>query len=340
MYGSVFVFSTLFFTPVPHYRKPYLTTDQQVALLISRGMAISDTDKAKSCLARIGYYRLSAYWFPFRKSQQFVDPITGQPGTQVLDEFHNGTDFPTILNLYVFDKKLRMIVLDALERIEIALRTEIALLLGRHGAWAHRDRNVLHGNFARRNKKGEAFTLHTEWLNRLDAKFRSSKEDFAKHFKSRYSSSDPPIWIAVELLDFGALSHFYAGMTVADQNTIAARYGLTDGKAFETWLRCLNDVRNICAHHSRLWNRPLVAQPRWPLLGVIPDLDHLDGDTHGQTRLYAALAIMRCMLKVVNPSSTWGARLVQHLDTVPVSPFLSLKSAGFPASWKRETVWA
>lgn len=321
------------------YTKPYLTTDQQVALLISRGMAISDVEKAKSCLARIGYYRLSAYWFPFRKSQQVVDAATGLPATLVLDDFQDGTDFPAILDLYVFDKKLRMIVLDALERIEIALRTEIALLLGQHGAWAHRDPQVLHGNFARRNKRNENFTAHAEWLGRLDDKFRRSKEDFVKHFRKKYYSSEPPIWIAVELLDFGALSYFYAGMTIADQDTIAARYGLASGKAFETWLRCLNDVRNICAHHSRLWNRPLVAQPRWPSLGEIADLDHLDGDTHGQTRLYAALAIMRCMLKVVNPSSTWRQRLAQHLDTLPTHPILSLKSAGFPAGWKTEALW-
>lgn len=303
-------------------------------------MAISDEEKAKSCLERIGYYRLSAYWFPFRASEQVVDAVTGLAKMHVLDDFQNGTSFPTILDLYVFDKKTRMIVLDALERIEIALRTEISLLLGQHGAWAHRDPQVLHGNFARRNKANENFTAHAEWLERLDDKFRRSKEDFVKHFKSKYSSSKPPIWIAVELLDFGALSHFYAGMTVADQDAIAKRYGLISGKIFETWLRCLNDVRNICAHHSRLWNRPLVAQPRWPSPREVPALDHLIGDTHGQTRLYGALAIMNCMLKVVNPSSTWGHRLVLHVGTLPTNSLLSLKSAGFPATWMAEALWA
>jgi abortive infection bacteriophage resistance protein len=302
-------------------------------------MVISDLRKAEICLARIGYYRLSAYWYPFRKSEQIIDVKTGNITINILDDFQIGTDFTKIIELYVFDKKLRMIVLDALERIEIGVRTEIALLLGQYSPWAHRDPNCFHGNFSVRAKRNKTFTAHVEWISRLDDKLEKSREVFAKHFKQKYPGSHLPIWIAVELLDFGALSHIYSGMTIKDKDNISARYGVAAGQTFETWMRCLNDVRNICAHHSRLWNKPLVSQPKLPLIGSISDIDHLQGDGHGQTRLYAALVIMRCMLRVINPSSTWVQRLKQHLDTLPINNSISLNGAGFPVDWKDQALW-
>lgn len=302
-------------------------------------MEISDLAKAKSCLARIGYYRLSAYWYGFRKSQPVTDPNTGKTRNHVLDDFRDGTTFPTILELYVFDKKLRLLVLDALERIEIAVRTDIAILLGQRDPKAHRNPALLHGNFARKNVPGTSGTKHAEWLARLDDKFARSKEDFVKHFRQKYAGDDLPIWIAVELWDFGALSHFFSGLTVADKDAIASQYGVPSGQMFESWLRCLNDVRNICAHHSRLWNRPLVAQPRWPSVGQVSDLDHLASNTHGQTRLYGALLIMRCMLKTVNPSTSWAERLKKHVATLPPNPYVTLHSAGFPQDWTTLRAW-
>lgn len=328
-----------FFVPkplCPQYTKPFLTADQQVALLQSRGMEITDVAKAKSCLTRIGYYRLSAYWYSFRNSTPYVDPATGKTRHHIHDDFKAGTAFPTILDLYVFDKKLRLIVLDALERIEIAVRTDIAILLGQRDPKAHRNASLLHGNFSR---KGAPNTKHAEWLRRLDDKFAHSKEDFAKHFKTKYAGDDMPIWIAVELWDFGALSHFFSGLTTADKDALAGLYGIPPGQILESWLRCLNDVRNICAHHSRLWNRPLVAQPRWPVAGQITEVDHLISDTHGQTRLYGALLIMRCMLKTVNPSTSWAERLKEHVATLPANPYVTLQSAGFPTGWTTLSAW-
>jgi len=322
------------------YKKPFLTTDQQVSLLISRGMEITDEDKAKACLARIGYYRLSAYWYPFRKSQTVTDPGTGQSKLEVLSEFKDGTDFPTILDLYVFDKHLRMLVLDALERVEIAVRTDIALLMGKYHPLAHRNPSYLHGNFARRPKKNSLNTKHQEWLVRQDKKFLESREDFSKHFKTKYPGDHLPIWIEVELWDFGALSHFYAGLTIKDRDAIAASYGLSSSRELETWLRCFNDVRNVCAHHSRLWNKPLVNRPTWPAAGVVPGFDHISGKSHSETRLYAALLILGFMLRKINPSTSWHKRVVDQMAKLPTSPHITLHSAGFPEKWDEEAMWS
>lgn len=343
-------------------------------------MTITDEDRAKACLSRIGYYRLSAYWYPNRKSESFTDPNDGRQKTRVLDDFRDGTHFSDALDFYVFDKKLRLLVMDALERVEIGVRTDIAVLLGLHDPWVHRDASKLHGNFSRPNvalariaqiqnlarqtprpnnqviarrlrvspktvnfvlkKPGKAAQSKLdEWLSRLDDKFEKSKEDFAKHFKVKYPNDEPPIWVAVELWDFGTLSHFFSGMKVVDRDAIAARYGIPSGDILEGWLRNLNDVRNFCAHHSRLWNRNLPFIPTWPAQGQIPDLDHLVGQTHSLSRFYASAVILRNLLLTINPTSTWAERLAEHVATLPNNPYVTLASAGFPANWTDQNIW-
>jgi len=325
-------FYSVFF--VNSYNKPYLAPAEQVALLISRGMEITDPSKAESCLARIGYYRLSAYFYPFRKS------IRTNNGIEILDEFRDETSFTTAFDLYVFDKKLRLLVLDALERIEVAIRTDISLQLGKHSPWALQNPDLLDGNFSKKAaNSGTSKTKHDEWILRLKNKFERSKEDFAKHFKSKYSEPIPPIWIAVELWDFGTLSHFYAGMKIPDRDNIAVNYGIPDGRILQSWLRCLNDIRNICAHHSRLWNRPLVAAPILPKGGQIDGLQHIIQDNNARTRLYCALLLMRIFLIKINPSSTWHERLKNHVATLPTNQTLSEGKAGFPNGWREQPVW-
>lgn len=327
---------------VTRYQKPYLSLAQQVDLLIDRGMRVTDRAKAEACLARIGYYRLSAYWFPFRSAAVTSDPETGQETVQVGDTFRPETSFTTVLDLYVFDKTLRLLLLDALERVEVALRTDIAIRLGRRDPWAHRNPKLLHGTFARRPDPSTGRTRHQDWLDRLDRKFAETREDFAKHFKAKYPDSMPPIWIAVELWDFGALSHFFSGMDVPDRDAIACTYGIPPGRSLETWLRGLNDIRNICAHHSRLWNRPLVNRLAWPRFGDVPLLDHVVGHEQDgcRTRLYGAVAILAVLMRRINPTSSWVVRLADHVEHLPVSPHLDLSSAGFPANWRAEAIWS
>ncbi|MEP5367662.1 Abi family protein [Parvibaculum sp.] len=303
-------------------------------------MEITDEPRAKFYLSRVNYYRLSAYWYPFREKQTVVDPNTGVEQTTILDTFKQGTHFSHALDLYVFDKKLRLMALDALERIEIALRADLAILLGQRAPLAHRDPSQPHGHFSRRRRNPQAETEHEKWLRILDGKVERSREDFALHFRRRYPGADMPIWVAAEIWDFGALSHLYAGLLQADRDAIAQSYGVPDGRIFERWLRVLNDVRNICAHHSRLWNKPLVNIPRMGGPGDIPAFDHIQADRRAQTRVYAAFAIMRHMVGVINPNSSWCLFLLEHLGTFPDNAYVSLKNAGFPDGWEQQVIWA
>jgi abortive infection bacteriophage resistance protein len=315
------------------YQKPYLPLAQQRELLEGRGMHIPDHAKAEEYLRRIGYYRLSAYWYPFRRLERLAD------GSHRLgDCFKDGTTFKHVTDLYAFDKTLRLLAIDAIERIEISTRTEVALAIGRHDPWAHRDPKAVDANFTRISEN-HSDSKYDGWLRKLDERAATSKEEFAVHFRSKYPSEPMPIWIAVELLDFGPLSHFLSGMRYADLQHVEKGYGGLRPHLVKSWVRSLSGVRNVCAHHSRLWNKPLIDQPAKPQRGEIPDLDHIEESPWSNRRIYAAFSVMNVMLQRVNPRTKWPDRLKAHLQTFPVAPNISLQDAGFPKGWQELSLW-
>ena len=251
----------------------------------------------------------------------------------------DGTEFSSIANLYVFDKKLRLLTLDAIERIEVALRVDIAYLLGKYDLYAHLNPELLHGNFAKRTQNSfSKKTKHQEWLEKYLDAVKRSREEFVEHFRSKYDSK-LPIWCAIELWDFGMLSKFYAGMKVADKNKIAAKYGLSDFTLLESWLRTINYVRNVVAHHSRLWNRDMVNEPKLPKPNVLPELNHLITLEHARARYYAVACLLRYLLKTINPSSSWHERLEELLMTFPSNSIVDINHMGFPVGWYRLPLW-
>lgn len=315
------------------YSKPYLPIIDQLVLLDGRGLAIRDEVLAAACLERIGYYRLSAYWYSFRKRVS-----DGKGGTEAADDFLPGSDFEQAVNLYVFDKKLRMLMLDAIERVEVALRVDIALEVGKRDPLAHRMPKHLDGVFAKRVQQPKGTTRHADWLDRLDHYTNRSKEDFVKRFQSQYTSP-LPVWMAIELWDFGMLSKFLEGMKYPDKAAVSKKYGVADPIIFASWVRSINFVRNVCAHHNRLWNRVLVDQPRMPKVGEIIPLDHVVKDSNILTKVYAVAAILQHMMKNINPSSRWAQRLSDHLETLPSAPGINEGQTGFPQDWRGLELW-
>lgn len=256
------------------------------------------------------------------------------------NRFAPGTKFAQARDLYVCDKRLRLLMLDALERVEVALRTDIAAVLGPVPPFAHRDPALLEGRFAREPGRGRGETDHAAWLRKLDETTDRSREDFVRHHRRRDPGAPLPVWMAVELWDFGMLSRFLAGMRHADQAAVARRYGVPRPDLLRGWARSLNLVRNIAAHHARLWNRPLVDQPGLPRTGEIAWLDHLAaGGRAGQTRLRAAAAVLRHPLAAVHPASSWPRRLGDHVATLPEAPGVSLRAMGFPPAWDALELW-
>ncbi len=323
---------------MPAFKKPYLTFEQQLALLKGRGLVVTDDVAALSCLQRIGYYRLSAYWYPLRRTKLAKCEKTGKILVQRLDAFQPDSSFEQVLSLYVFDKRLRLLVLDAVERIEVALRVDISYLLGAKDPFAHTHSQWLHGNFTKKVIPATGRTRYQNWLDRYQAVVARSQEDFVRHYQQKYGQPFP-IWVAVELWEFGMLSTFYQGMNVSDATDIAAKYGLPGWQLMQSWLRSINFVRNVAAHHSRLWNKNLVDQPKLPTHGQVHGFDALVGQPAVASRLFVVLCILLHFMQKVSPNSSWPHRLRQHLETFPAVPHLSLSDIGFPADWQSQPLW-
>jgi abortive infection bacteriophage resistance protein len=301
------------------YKKPHLTFEQQLELLTSRGLEVTDTAAALEYLRRIGYYRLSGYLYPFRQ-------LTTK--AQCKDEFIPGAKFQDAVELYVFDKKLRLIVLDAIERIEVAVRVDIAYLLGQKDLFAQTRADLLHPNFLK----------HTAWINKQNQRIERSKEEFVQHYKNKYGEPFP-IWMAIELWDFGLLSTFYQGMTFKDKMLIAEKYSIPRCDLMESWLRCLNHARNIAAHHSRLWNKNLVDRPKFPKIGEIEAFNSLFGNTQVISRVYGVLCILAHFMKHICPRSSWATRLYQLIRSFPEIDSIIIYDMGFPDNWEKHVFW-
>ncbi|MCY0967347.1 Abi family protein [Parathalassolituus penaei] len=318
------------------YSRPWLSFPDQLAKLKSRGVIVTDDAAALKSLEQFGYYRLSAYWYPFRV-REF--DARGKL-LRVKDEVHPNTHLVDAVHLYLFDKQLRLQVLDALERIEIAIRVDVAHLLGRLDTFAHTQQNQLHKTFANKSKGPGKPTAFDAWTQkRLNLENRS-QEDFVKHYREKHGP-DLPVWVAAETWDFGAVSQLFAMMKVKHQTQIATQYGVPDWEAFQSWLRSLNYLRNICAHHSRLWNRNMVDQPILPAVGALEWLDKMRAsgltDDELKARPFLILAICRHLVLKLHSGSQWHKRLETHLLALPEmnSDYkVSLQAMGVPENWQ------
>jgi abortive infection bacteriophage resistance protein len=328
------------------YSKAWLSFDQQLDLLIERGMQVSDRAKALECLERIGYYRLSGYWFPFRERSGECC-LLDRPGEKskkgrvdqlIFDVFKPGSRFQLAVDLYVFDKQLRLLVMDALERIEIALRVDLAYTLGNLDRFAYLKPALFHAVFSEKLDKDSGVTRHHVWLGKQAQLVSRSKEDFVRHNKEKYGLP-LAIWVACEVWDFGTMSTLFSGMREAEQDAIAIKYGVKNGRIFASWLRSLNYLRNVCAHHSRLWNRNIVEQPKLPSASEMAWVADFEGNDHARARCFQLLRMTRHLLGAINPNSTWPERVKAHLlEEFPDLSHLglNLQGMGAPEGWEAQ----
>lgn len=307
--------------------------------MLLRGLTVRDRDHALRSLRRIGYYRLSAFSYPFRDFCR----LPSKDGKMVrCDRFKPGTDFDQVISFYLFDKDLRILLLDALERIEIALRATLIEVLGKQGPYAHRDARTYKTRFSQPDDQGN-IPLQ-QFVEGLDRHFDRSKEEFAKHFRATYPGR-PPIWIEAGTWDWGNLAHIVANIDDKHKDAIATGiHPDLKRKTFASWVTALNEIRNGCAHHSRIWNKPLVNSPGVPSKGTITELDHLretrGGDDAPTKRIYSAIVVMIFLLKSYYPRTKWHLRLIDHIENMLLPQEIGLKSAGFPEEWKDQEIWS
>jgi abortive infection bacteriophage resistance protein len=300
------------------YIKPALNSAQHVAQWQQRGLDVSDVARTEHYVSAIGYYRLSAYTLPFQ---------LGNPA----HDFQPGTTFDQVLDLYVFDRQLRLLVMDAIERIEVAVRSQLnGHMAQSYGPHWYLDEQYFDSKYD-----------HKSLLANIERECRRSKEAFVKHYKAKYTTPRlPPTWAVTELLTYGQLSKIFDNLAAsADRKAIARPFGV-DAQVLRSWLQTVAYVRNLCAHHSRLWNRELgnaPALPKRPKTGwVASPIVLSDPNVKPEKRLYIALAVIEVLLQTANPESTWHWRLKQLLDRYPA---VSRAHMGMPVDWDTDPFW-
>lgn len=217
-----------------NYIKPPLTYTNQVALLQSRGMLIPDVKRAERLLANISYYRLSAYMLPYKKK------VNGL----IIDCFKENTTWDMIYDLYVFDRKLRLLVFDAIERLEIAIRTQIIYQLShKYGAHWQDNPNIFKAPERRVLRDGSivTFDVYAEIQKHISEQLRSNRaEVFIQHYRSKYDTPvNPPSWMSVEVMYFSYLSRICTGLkNRADISGIANYFSLPP-QIFCSWIHSI-----------------------------------------------------------------------------------------------------
>ena len=293
---------------LPPYEQPQISVADQIRLLKSEGLGFSDENKAQHILENISLFRMKSYLMPFR-----------QPHNR---QFKEGATFEDAYSLYKFDSALRKMICSELEKIEVSIRTQLSLIMGDEAGiyWFENP-----GNF-------RDISQHAVLLNNLKSELQRSDDDAIVKFQQNYSNNFPPSWMTFEISSFGTLSMMYRWLNAGlARRKVAHFYGLTD-KVMESWLHSIVYIRNICAHHSRLWNRRLSINALVPRNTHLPFIN-IPRDTK---KVYYILSIILYFLQAVNPQNTFAYRFKSLLAEYP---HVDTAAMGFPKNWENESLW-
>lgn len=297
-----------------NYNKPSLSIPEQLTLLKRRGLEIDNRQIAEHYLQHISFYRLKAYTYPFQdsKTHQFIVPIT----------------FSEIIELYIFDRELRLLLMDAIERIEIAVRTQIiSEFCMNHGLRWYTQESMF-------SKKD----LFRKDYQSLKSDLKRSTETFIKRYQLKYTiSSMPPAWMAFEVVSLSLLSKYYKNLkSNKAKKNVATHFGLGKPVVLESWLHSIYSIRNVVAHHGRLWNRVIGNQPMNPKVTHNTWLNNTDVP---KNKLYFSLCCIQYLLKTVNPTNSFSKRLedllLKYFKIVNIHDGM-----GFPINWENEPLWS
>ena len=292
------------------YSKQLISFTDQITLLKQRGLILGDELRALHLLQNISYYRLSGYWYPLLSDKQ-------------RHIFKPGSTFEAAYNIYKFDSELRKLIIAELEKIEVAVRTQTAYILSTqyHAHWFEDSSLFLNP------------VRHTKVLAKIEEEYNRSDEEFITAFKAKYSDHFPPSWMTMEIASFGTLSILYGNLQPGRaKRSIAAYFGLPD-TVFASWLHCIVYVRNICAHHSRLWNRILSIRPLMPRS---PRNTFIALPASGTQQTYFVLSMIIYLLNTVNPNHSFISRFKELLNRYPS---IDVRAMGFPINWENEKLW-
>lgn len=281
------------------FDKPPLSNKEIIRLLSERGMIIDDPKRAEHYLDFISYYRLSVYMLPFQDERHsFKKPVS----------------FEKILRLYSFDRRLRLLSMDALERIEVAFRTVIVNCLSEKcGAFWLENPDCFHD----KNKRNTQASMLEEIRKQIEQQKTSPS---LEHYYQTYSAPEiPPAWIVFEILPFGCVSRIYENLKRPYRKAVAEKFGIEES-ILQSWFHALSVLRNSCAHHSRIWNRKYPFKIK--KANAFPELDTAE-------RFYCFALIIDILLNRIVQTPTWTLRLKETINEF--SDIVNPVQMGFPA---------
>ena len=289
------------------------TIPDQIQLLLSRDMQFRDVNNAPHFLANISYYRLKGYWWELQDDK-------------INHHFASNSYFEDVIDLYNFDRHFRLIVFNAIERIEVALRTKLIYHLSiLHGECWYIDQSIFTDKIQ-----------HAAFLSHLSREMNNSSEEFMKSHYKNHKNDYPEAWKALEVVTLGALSKVYDNLNhqLPAKSRIANEFGLNSSSDFSSWLRVITLVRNIIAHHGRLWNRVLITKYSWPKNMELTLLDYTPDEAR-RKKIFPLLAAMLFLNDQVSPGHSLKKEV---LDLVQQFPTIPIYKMGFPPHWFNQPI--
>ena len=285
-------------------------------------MRVESEELALNALGLIGYYRLSAYWLFFEEPPA--------PGETRSHRFRPGSSFEQVIELYNRDRLIRLLVIDAIERIGIAARS----------AWVQ-EMSIKHGPHCYLNPQlfKPGFN-HQEQLEQLRGQLQQSNETFVIHYRQTYSDPElPPIWAMTELISLGTLRAWIAASELEGKTKVARSLGMPSAQVLNGVLHSLNLLRNISAHHGRLWNRLIVKRlPKIKKVQSLLVMEEVDGEgAQPSKKLYNYLVVMAIIVRKVAPLTTWPSRMADVISSMPLD---QQEAMGCPVGWQQQQIWS
>jgi abortive infection bacteriophage resistance protein len=295
--------------------KPARSIADQIILLKSRGVLFRDEATAIHYLQNISYYRLKGYWWDMQSDH-------------ALHVFEQDVYFEEVVDRYNFDRHLRLILFDSIERIEIALRTKIIYHLSTvYGATWYKDTTIF-----------EDQQKHADHLFSLMREFGYSQEIFIKDHKRRHPDADPEAWKIMEIASMGTLSKFFKNLNhqLPEKSVIAKEMGLNLSSELSSWLEAITYVRNIIAHHSRLWNRNMVKRPIHSINNPIGDWLNIALLPVQKKKPFLIISTMVYLSNQVSPGHQIKNKLLHLFNSNPQIPIYKM---GFLNNWNQNNLW-
>lgn len=304
------------------YTKNALSLDDQVSHLRARGLIVNDDSAAKQALRRIGFFRFAGYGLHWRLASD---------GTKA--NFKDGTHFEHILEVADFDRRIRTFLMEAIERIEVAVRSAITNSIAvEHGPFWFTDKSL----FSTTNPKFDHAKLISHIEYELSLRKPDEQESFIRLYLSKTTNPrTPPSWMTLEVLRLGTVSRIIENLNSKNQKLLSRELNL-GAPILVSWMHSLTVLRNFCAHHARLWNRSFSVNPMIPKLYEphfrVISVNKSGGEINEiQNRtLYAHIFMVFKFLEATGDGSQWIDRL---FDLLHEHKSIEKSAMGFPEEW-------